>query len=103
MKVKTLLLLLFFSGVYSQNQVDAEKIVNEGVALHDKGDYVGAIDKYSKALELDKDNLLALSEKGMSLNSAGKYDEAIKLSRQAILDHSNKDLKNIYMLIMPML
>lgn len=96
MKVKTLLLLLFFSGVYSQNQVDAEKLVNEGVALHDKGDYVGAIDKYSKALELDKDNLLALSEKGMSLNSAGKYDEAIKLSKQAILDHSNKDLKNIY-------
>lgn len=96
MKVKTLLFFLFFSGVYAQNQVDAEKLVNEGISLHDKGDYLGAIDKYSKALEIDKDNLLALTEKGMSLNSAGKYDEAIKVSNQAILAHSNQDLKNVY-------
>lgn len=96
MKLKTLLLFLFFSVAYAQNQADAEKLVNEGVALHDKGDYVGAVDKYSKALELDKDNLLALTEKAMSLNAAGKYDEAVKVSKQTIAAHSNQDLKNVY-------
>lgn len=96
MKVKVLLLFLLISGAYAQNKVDAEKLVNEGVILHDKGDYTGAIDKYSKALEIDKDNLLALSEKAMSLNSAGKYDESINVCKLAILSHSSDDLKNIY-------
>ncbi|MBF4484059.1 tetratricopeptide repeat protein [Flavobacterium sp. CSZ] len=96
MKLKTLLLFLFISSAYAQNQSDAEKLINEGVVLHDKGDYSAAIDKYSKALEVDKDNLLALSEKAMSLNSAGKYVECIEVSKHAILTHSNEDLKNVY-------
>lgn len=96
MKLKTLLLFLFISSAYAQNQPDAEKLINEGVVLHDKGDYRGAIDKYSKALEVDKDNLVALSEKAMSLNSAGKYLESIDVSKHAILTHSNEDLKNVY-------
>lgn len=96
MKIKTLLLFLFFSGAYAQNQAEAKKLVNEGITLHDKGDYQGAIDKYSKALEVDKDNLLAYSEKAMSLNSAGKYDESIKVAQQAISAHSNDDLSNLY-------
>lgn len=96
MKLKTLLLFLFISSAYAQNQADAEKLINEGVVLHDKGDYGGAIDKYSKALDLDKDNLLALSEKAMSLNSAGKYVESIEIAKHAILAHSKDDVKNVY-------
>ena len=96
MKLKTLLLFLFISSAYAQNQSEAEKLIGEGVELHDKGDYNGAIEKYSKALEVDKDNLLALSEKAMSLNSAGKYVESIDVSKHAILIHPNEDLKNVY-------
>ena len=96
MKVKTLLLVLFFSVAHAQDQPAAEKLVNEGVLLHDKGDFVGAIDKYSKALELDKDNFLALSEKALSLNAAGKYEESIVVSKQAILTHANEDIANVY-------
>lgn len=96
MKIKTLLFLLLFSNAYAQNQDEAQKLINEGVTLHDKGDYQGAIDKYSKALEVDKDNLLAYSEKAMSLNAAGKYDESIKVSKLAIATHSNDDLSNLY-------
>lgn len=96
MGVKILLLFLFFSAAYAQNKADAEKLVDEGIELHDKGDYNGAIGKYSKALEIDKDNLLALSETALSLNTFGKYDEAIKVSKQAISAHPNEDLSNVY-------
>ncbi len=77
MKVKTLLLFLFFSAVYAQNPTEAKKLINEGIVLHDKGDYAGAVNNYNKALEADKDNIGALTEKAMSLSAAGKYDEAI--------------------------
>lgn len=96
MRVKTLLLFLFFSAAYAQNKADAEKLVDEGIELHDKGDYDGAIGKYNKALEIDKDNLLALSETALTLNTSGKYDEAIKVSKQAISTHPNEDLSNVY-------
>lgn len=96
MKVKTLLLFLFFSAAYAQNQAQAEKLVEEGVELHDKGDYTGAIAKYDKALEADKDNLTALTEKALTLSASGQYDEAIKACRQIIATHSNDDLSNVY-------
>ena len=57
--------LLICSISFAQNKADAEKLVDEGVAYHDKGDYDGAISRYDKALELDKDNLLAMTEKGI--------------------------------------
>ncbi|MEL1254441.1 tetratricopeptide repeat protein [Flavobacterium sp. DGU38] len=96
MKVKTLLLFLFFSASYAQNPAEAEKLVEEGIELHDKGDYPGAIAKYGKALEVDKNNLMALSEKALTLSASGQYDEAIKACKQIISTHSNEDLSNVY-------
>lgn len=96
MRVKTLLLFLFFSAAYAQNTTEAKKLVNEGIVLHDKGDYAGAIDKYGKALEADKDNLLALSEKALSVSAAGNYDEAIEVCKYTISTHPDKDLSNVY-------
>jgi Tfp pilus assembly protein PilF len=82
---------------FGQNKAEAEKLVDEGVAYHDKGDYDGAISKYDKALELDKDNLLALTEKAFSLLSLQKYDEAIKYCQKALETHSgDKGLKTVY-------
>ena len=64
MKNYFLLLALLFSGILpAQNKFEADKIVNEGIPYHDKGDYEGAIKKYDEALKLDSDNLLALAEK----------------------------------------
>lgn len=96
MKVKTLLFLLFFTGVYAQNKAEADKLVDAGIVLHDKGDYDGAIKIYDKALELDKDNLFALTEKSLTLNSINKFDEVITVSKHAILTHPNSGLQNIY-------
>jgi tetratricopeptide (TPR) repeat protein len=97
---KAILLRLFpFTGIilFAQQKEEAEKLVTEGVAYHDKGDYNGAISKYDKALELDKDNLLALTEKAYSLLSLQKYDESITCCRRAIEIHpGEKDLKTVY-------
>ena len=49
-------MLLISLTLFSQNKTEAEKLVEEGVPYHDKGDYEGAINKYDNALELDKDN-----------------------------------------------
>ncbi len=97
MKVKTLLFLfLVFSGVYAQNKEEADKLVEAGIELHDKGDYEGAIKTYDKALELDKDNLFALTEKSLTLSSLNKFDEVIAISKQAILTHPESGLQNVY-------
>lgn len=97
---KTILILMFplmCNISFGQNKADAEKLVDEGVAYHDKGDYDGAIAKYDKALELDKDNLLAMTEKAFSLLSLQKYDEAINYCQKAIATHpGDKGLKTVY-------
>lgn len=72
---------------FGQQKEAAEKLVDEGIAYHDKGDYEGAVNKYNKALDLDKENLLALTEKAYSLLLWQKYDESIACCRKAIEKH----------------
>ncbi len=90
-------LTLLSNILMAQQKNEAEKLVNDGIPYHDKGDYDGAISKYNKALELDKDNLLALTEKAFSLLLLKKYDESIQCCQLAIEKHSGeKELKTIY-------
>lgn len=97
---KSILLLVFpllFNTLFGQQKEEAEKLVSEGIAYHDKGDYEGAIKKYDQALHLDKDNLFALAEKAMSLFSLQKYDESIENCQKAIDKHQgDKALKGVY-------
>ncbi len=96
---KTILIFLLLTGTiaFGQNKEEAEKLVDEGVVYHDKGDFKGAILKYDKALELDKDNLLAMTEKAFSLLSLQKNDEAINYCQKAIAIHpGDKGLKTVY-------
>jgi len=99
--MKKVILLLFVCAmnllVFSQDKEAAEALITEGIALHDNGDFTGAIAKYDKALELDKDNLLALAEKAFSLMSAERYDETIVCCKRAIAAHpGDPQLNNIY-------
>lgn len=88
------LLSLIFSNAIGQNKAEAEKLVNEGVSYHDKGDFEAAILKYDEALELDKNNLVALAEKALTLYSLKKYTEVIKVCRTAIENHENDQALN---------
>jgi tetratricopeptide (TPR) repeat protein len=86
MKKQILLLISCFLiiSLFAQNKEEAEKLVNQGIEFHDKGDYDQAILIYNQALELDKDNALALAEKAFSLLAYGKADESIVCCRRAI-------------------
>jgi len=56
MKKITYLILLITSISFAQNPEAAEKMVIEGVHLHDEGKYNQALAKYDEALKTDKDN-----------------------------------------------
>ncbi|MDZ4756835.1 MAG: tetratricopeptide repeat protein [Bacteroidota bacterium] len=97
---KTLLLLLISCAttmLLAQDKNTAEKYVNEGIILHDKGDYEAAIAKYDQALEFDKNNLVALSEKALTCFSLQKYDESIRCCKKVIeLYPENKNIVSVY-------
>ncbi len=99
MKQLTLMLLFVLLGnnLFSQNKTAADDLVMEGIELHDKGDYKGAIAKYDKALSVDKDNLFALTEMAYSLLSMEKNKESIEYCEKAIkLYPGDKDLNVVY-------
>jgi len=88
--------LLCYTATFGQQKDEAEKLVKEGIVYHDKGDYEGAVAKYNKALQLDKDNLFALAEKAMSLTSLQKYEESIQVCQTAMEKHKGEDLRMVY-------
>jgi len=86
---------LFFIGAYSQNSLD--ETVEQGIALHDKREYVAAIAKYDDVLKVDSNHFMANYEKAFTLSMLNKYSEAVviceKLNR---LYPFEPQLKNVY-------
>ena len=97
---RTILFTIFIisiSSLFGQQKEEADKLVNDGITLHDSHDYNGAIKKYDEALELDNDNLFALSEKAFSLFSLKEYEKTISICEYAIEKHPESNmLKNVY-------
>jgi len=92
-----LLLIAFWYSSNAQQKTEADEFVAAGVALHDKGEYDGAIAKYDEALKLDPTNLYGLAEKAMSLMYARRPKEAIPLCKKAIENHAgNPALRSVY-------
>jgi Flp pilus assembly protein TadD len=58
--------------------------VNEGVALYEKGDYLGALSKFEKATESDPALAAAWSDKGCALGRLGKRDAALEAFNKAL-------------------
>jgi Flp pilus assembly protein TadD len=98
MKQFILVVLVAFGSqiAFAQDPDGAAKQVTKGTALHDKGDFKGAIERYDRALELDKDNADALYEKAYSLTSMGDAKEAINICKKSI---KAKGSKNAYGLL----
>ena len=80
---------LFSTLLFAQQKEVADRLVNEGVDLQDKGEVDSALANYKQALLLDKDNLLALSEMAYSYLSLNKFDEAASFAKKAIKTHPN--------------
>ncbi|HEX2629317.1 MAG TPA: tetratricopeptide repeat protein [Chitinophagaceae bacterium] len=89
-------LLSFFllaTGIFAQEESKADSLVTEGITLHDKRDYDGAIAKYDAAIQLDPAHHLAIYEKSLSLMSLKKYEEAGELLRQVIKESKDKKIR----------
>jgi tetratricopeptide (TPR) repeat protein len=83
----TLLVLLSaipFLSAYSQSDGSSADLLKQGVALHDKKDYEGAIKLYDEIIKNDPNHFAAQYEKSFSLYSLGKYEECINLCKAII-------------------
>lgn len=81
-------LALSFACKAQQNEITV-KLIKEGMALHDKGDYDAALAKFDRALVLSPNDFEANYEKSSSLLYAGKYDESIAISKFLIANYNN--------------
>ncbi len=78
----------FFSAI-AQDSEKIENLIQEGIALHDKGYYSEAIKKYNAVLGLDKNNFDANYEKSYSLYVMGKLKEAASISKDLLKKFSD--------------
>jgi len=68
-------------ATYGQTN-NVQTLIDEGVALHDQGQYQQAIDKYKEALKLDSNSVTAIYEMAFSYFSLKDYDETEGLCRK---------------------
>lgn len=60
-----------------------EQLIKEGVALHDNGDYAGAISRYEQVLKENPNNILALYEMAYSYYAQKDYRKSIEVGHKA--------------------
>ena len=95
--ILSLCALFFFALSYGQRNDEVKRLVDEGIVLHDKGNYESAIKKYDEALKIDAQDYDANYEKSLSLLSAKKYDDCITLSTEIIQKFSsNPNIRQAY-------
>ncbi len=91
-----IILLCGMLAIGQQNE-NVQKLVKEGIELHDKGDYAGAIKKYDEALLIDKDDYDVNYEKSLSCLYLKRYDDCIAISKYLIEKHASNDaLPGVY-------
>jgi tetratricopeptide (TPR) repeat protein len=95
-KVAILIFSLLFC-ITGFGQRELEEKVNEGVKLHDKQDYTGAIRKYDEVLAVDSNHFNANYEKAFSLSMLRQHDASIEICKKlARLYDSHPQMKHVY-------
>src|SRR5581483_5898082 len=84
------IVLCFSFAAFSQNNNDPKTLVDEGVALYDKGDYNGAIEKYKAALAINQNDYRADFELAYTLYTVGKGNEAIPYCELILKSNESK-------------
>ena len=79
----------------SDNQ---RRLIKEGIALHDRGDFDGAIAKYEEALRENPDNAWALYELGYSLQEKKDYKKSLEIAYKGA-QYKSDQLTGFYILI----
>ena len=89
------LTLISISGAYSQDE-DVIKLIEQGITLHDSGEFDQAIEIYNQALELDPGSPLIHYELALSYFSKGDLEKAIEYS-DLVLESGDDYLLEAYM------
>jgi tetratricopeptide (TPR) repeat protein len=95
--IAVLLIIFPFLATLGQTDDAIASSMKAGIALHDKGDYEGAIKIYNDVIKKDPHFFLAWYEKSLSLLSAGKYQDCADLSREILKQFpTDKEILNVY-------
>ena len=98
MKKFILFIFVFCAANIAHAQEDSlNNLLLEAVALHDKGDYDGALRLYDQVIAKDPERLLAWYEKSLTLLVSKQYEACIDLCKEVLKKFREGDeLDNIY-------
>lgn len=96
--MKYFLIILFFSlsSISVCGQSSSDKLIRQGVSLHDKGRYKDAIECYKQALEMNPSSMSAVYEMSLSYLQLRDYDNALKYSNKVISSNFQPLLVDAY-------
>lgn len=84
-------------SIIAQDNNGVEKLIDEGISLHDNGKYDEAIQKYDKALSIDPENFTASYEKSLTYLAQNRFEETRLLCQSILKIHSGEvGLKDVY-------
>jgi len=89
--ISFILTLISFPG-YGQ-QTNVQQLIQEGVVLHDEGEYKKAIGKYNEALQHEPKNIQATYELSLSYLALKDYKNASKFST-IVINSNNEQLSS---------
>ncbi|HBG59075.1 MAG TPA: hypothetical protein DDX07_13790 [Porphyromonadaceae bacterium] len=88
----TLFIISFIFPEYGYGQEpEVKKLIQEGVTLHDQGEYMQAIDKYNAALKLQPNCAQATYEIALSYLALKDFQKALEFST-AVINTNDKQL-----------
>ena len=92
--MRTLLLTLMVVCLAGHGRAQSDSLnilLQEGIKLHDAGDYAGAISKYDAIIAAHPDYFNAWYEKSFSMYQAGMYEPCMNLCRQILKNFPDND------------
>lgn len=96
MKNVLIIFFLLFTTLIIYAQPSSDKLIRQGVALHDKGKYKEAISSYEQALKINPSSMSAVYEMSLSYLQLKDYDKAIRNSTKVIFANFQPLLMDAY-------
>lgn len=96
MRNSLIIFILLLTTLTTYAQPSSDKLIRQGVALHDKGRYKDAIACYEEALKVNPKSMSAVYEMSLSYLHLKDYDKAIRQSTKVIAANFRPLLMDAY-------